>query len=134
MAQVGTVAHRIKMSNVEQRADFKTRASTILASLVATRGPVSREQHREQWGLMWDLVREAKATGDPFQFASPPRWEYQAFEVDEVYGVIRQRLTSGERAEIFELLVSYPPEKPEESFLATELPKFLNWADVPVPS
>jgi hypothetical protein len=81
--------------------------------------------------MMWDLVREAIASGATFEFASPPRWEYQAFEVDDVYGVIRPRLTSGVPA--FELLVSYPPEKPEESHLATELPKFLNWADVPVP-
>jgi hypothetical protein len=115
------------------RTDFKTRASTILANLVATRGPGGREQHREQWGLMWDLVREAMATGAAFQFESPPRWEYQPFEVDEVYGVIRPRLTSDVPAPAFELMVSYPPEKPEEGFLATELPRFLNWADVPVP-
>jgi hypothetical protein len=121
------------MSSVDLRAQFKTRAYTILANLVATRGPLSREQHREHWSLMWDLVREARATGEPFEFASPPRWEYQAFEVDEVYGVIRQRLTSGVRPETFELLISYPPENPEENFLATELPRFLNWADVPVP-
>jgi hypothetical protein len=82
---------------------------------------------------MWGLVREARATGATFEFASPPRWEYQAFEVDEVYGVIRPRLTSGAPTRPFELLVSYPPEQPEESFLATELPRFLNWADVPVP-
>jgi hypothetical protein len=100
---------------------------------MATRGPGSREQHREQWGLMWDLVREARASGAAFEFASPPRWEYLAFEVDEAYGVIRPRLTNGIPVKTFELLVSYPPEKPEESFLATELPRFLNWADVPVP-
>lgn len=117
----------------QDRADFKTRASTILTSLMATRGPGGRERHREQWGLMWDLVREAMATGVAFQFESPPRWEYQAFEVDEVYGVIRPRLTSGMPAPTFELLVSYPPEKSEENYLATELPRFLNWADVPVP-
>lgn len=114
-------------------ADFRARATTILANLLATRGPASRERHREQWDLMWSLVREAIATGEVFQFASPPRWEYQAFEVDEVYGVIRPRLAGGVPAQTFELSISYPPEKPEESYLATELPRFLNWADVPVP-
>lgn len=121
------------MSTGEPRADFRTRAGTILASLVATRGPTSREQHREQWGLMWDLLREAIATGAAFQSPSPPRWEYQAFEVDEPYGVIRPGLTGGAPAQAFELLISDPPENPEESFLTTELPRFLNWADVPVP-
>jgi hypothetical protein len=82
---------------------------------------------------MWDLVREAIAAGAVFQLESPPRWEYRAFEVDEAYGVIRQQLTSRGPAEAFELLISYPPETPEESFLATELPRFLDWAGVPVP-
>ena len=115
-------------------ADFRTRASTILASLVATRGPGRGEQHRKQWSLMWDLVREAKATGAVFEFQPPPSWEYQAFEVDEAYGVIRRRLTSGAGTQAFELLVTSPPERPEDSHLATDLPRFLNWADVPVPS
>lgn len=129
---VRLTTYPIGMSDGELRARFKTRASTILASLVATRGPLTREKHREQWSLMWDLLREARATGQPFEFPTPARWEYQAFEVDDVYGVIRW-LTSGVQAQPFELLISYPPDHPEENFLATELPKFLNWADVPVP-